>query len=121
MLYRELCQTTKHDVIDIGRCLILLQSWALYQMPFLALVKHQAYVFPLVNRWSTNPSIGRSYTVPIYHLMIEQHAKEGFIWMPYRRLEIAVVIPSPAHIHSHLWCINAPIINFQTIEWYNED
>ncbi|MFQ6666011.1 hypothetical protein Gotur_032535 [Gossypium turneri] len=35
-----------------------------------------------------------------------------FIWMPYRRPEIAAVIPTSAHILSHLWCINAQIINF---------
>ncbi|XP_012448791.2 serine/threonine-protein phosphatase 7 long form homolog [Gossypium raimondii] len=119
MLYRELFRTTKPNVVDIGGCFILLQSWALYRMPFLASVRHQAYVFPLGN--STNPGIKRLYTIPIYRLMIEQHAEEGFIWMPYRKPEIVVVIPSFAHIHSHLWCINAPIINFQTVEWYNGD
>ncbi|XP_040967877.1 protein MAINTENANCE OF MERISTEMS-like [Gossypium hirsutum] len=36
MLYRELCRTTKPDALDIGGCLLLLQSWALYRMPFLA-------------------------------------------------------------------------------------
>ncbi|KAH1040116.1 hypothetical protein J1N35_041859 [Gossypium stocksii] len=35
-----------------------------------------SYVFPLVNRWSTNLSIERSYTVSIYRLMIEQYARE---------------------------------------------
>ncbi|KAG8486659.1 hypothetical protein CXB51_020077 [Gossypium anomalum] len=69
--------TTDPSAIDIGECLILLQSWALYQMPFLASTSHQSYIFSLVNRWSTNPGIGRSYTVPIYCLMIENHAGEG--------------------------------------------
>ncbi|KAK5775069.1 hypothetical protein PVK06_042936 [Gossypium arboreum] len=50
MLYRELCWTTKPDAIDIGGCLVLLQSWALYRMSFLASVSHQPYVFPLVNK-----------------------------------------------------------------------
>ncbi|KAK5845166.1 hypothetical protein PVK06_001321 [Gossypium arboreum] len=50
MLYRELCRTTKSDGIDIGGCLVWLQSWALYRMPFLASISHQPYVFPLVNR-----------------------------------------------------------------------
>ncbi|KAG8498574.1 hypothetical protein CXB51_004834 [Gossypium anomalum] len=36
MLYRELCRMTKPNAIDMGGCLILLQSWALYRMPFLA-------------------------------------------------------------------------------------
>ncbi|KAH1129878.1 hypothetical protein J1N35_001256 [Gossypium stocksii] len=53
MLYRELCRTTKPATIDIGGCLILLQSCSIY------------------------PGIERSYTVPIYQLMIEQHAGEG--------------------------------------------
>ncbi|XP_016731458.1 protein MAINTENANCE OF MERISTEMS-like [Gossypium hirsutum] len=50
VLYRELCRVTNPDVVDMGGCLTLLQSWALYRMPFLALVSHQLYVYPLVNR-----------------------------------------------------------------------
>ncbi|XP_016676596.2 protein MAIN-LIKE 2-like [Gossypium hirsutum] len=41
MLYRELCWMTKPNAVDIGECLVLLQSWALYRMPFLASVRHQ--------------------------------------------------------------------------------
>ncbi|XP_017640186.2 protein MAINTENANCE OF MERISTEMS-like [Gossypium arboreum] len=77
MLYRELCRTTKPHAADIGGCLILLQSWALYRMPFLASVSHQPYVYPLVNRWSIYPGIRRLCTVPIYRLLIEQHVGEG--------------------------------------------
>ncbi|KAK5842357.1 hypothetical protein PVK06_004701 [Gossypium arboreum] len=77
MLYRELCQTIKPNAVDIGGCLLLLQSWALYRMPFLASVRHQPYVFLLVNRWSVYLGIGRSYTVPICRMMIEQYAGEG--------------------------------------------
>ncbi|XP_052883487.1 protein MAIN-LIKE 2-like [Gossypium arboreum] len=104
ILYRELCRTTKPDALDIGGCLLLLQSWALYRMPFLASVSHQLYVFPLVNRWSIYLGIGRSYTVPIYRLMIEQYAGKRFIWMSYRRPEIAAIIPSSGYVHSQLWC-----------------
>ncbi|MFQ6663859.1 hypothetical protein Gotur_031195 [Gossypium turneri] len=50
VLYRELFRTTNPSVVDMGRCLTLLQSWALYRMPFLASVTHQPYVYPLVNR-----------------------------------------------------------------------
>ncbi|MFQ6664711.1 hypothetical protein Gotur_031731 [Gossypium turneri] len=78
VLYRELYRTTNPDVGDMGGCLTLLQSWALYRMPFLASVSHQPYVYPLVNRWSVRPGIGRSHTVPIYRLMIEKYAREGF-------------------------------------------
>ncbi|MFQ6654620.1 hypothetical protein Gotur_025529 [Gossypium turneri] len=50
VLYRELCRVTNPDAVDMGRCLILLQSWALYRMPFLASISHQPYVYPLLNR-----------------------------------------------------------------------
>ncbi|XP_052479585.1 protein MAIN-LIKE 2-like [Gossypium raimondii] len=30
--------------------------------------------------WSTNPGIGRTYTIPIYHLMIENHTGEAKLW-----------------------------------------
>ncbi|MFQ6634873.1 hypothetical protein Gotur_010507 [Gossypium turneri] len=50
VLYRELYRVTNPDVVDMGGCLPLLQSWALYRMPFLASVSHQPYVYPLLNR-----------------------------------------------------------------------
>ncbi|KAG8489463.1 hypothetical protein CXB51_017444 [Gossypium anomalum] len=113
MLYRELCRTTDPSVMDIGGCLILLQLWALYRMPFLASISHQSYIFP----FRTNPGIGRSYAVPIYRLMIENHAGKGFIWISYSVSEIMASIPSSAHVHSNLWCISAPVINFHIVEW----
>ncbi|XP_016730368.1 protein MAINTENANCE OF MERISTEMS-like [Gossypium hirsutum] len=96
VLYRELCRATNSDVVDIGGCLTLLQSCALYRMPFLASISHQPYVYPLLNRWSVRPGIGKSYTVPIYRLLIEQYAREGFIWTPYCMPEITDVVPSSA-------------------------
>ncbi|XP_016669854.1 serine/threonine-protein phosphatase 7 long form homolog [Gossypium hirsutum] len=113
MLYRELCRATKSKVHDIGGCLILLQSWALYRLPFLASVSHQP--------WTVRPGIGKSYDVSIYRMMIEQHAREGFIWMPYRRPEITNVVPSSSYLESHIWCTNVPIINFNVVEWYHRD
>lgn len=41
--------------------------------------------------------------------------------MPYSTPDIAVVIPLLAHIHSHVWCNNTPVLNFSIVEWYNED
>ncbi|MFQ6658805.1 hypothetical protein Gotur_027917 [Gossypium turneri] len=76
-LYRELCRATEPHVKDIRGCLILLQSWALYRMPFLASVSHQPYLYPLPLRWTTRPGIGKSCDVPIYRLRIEQNAREG--------------------------------------------
>ncbi|KAA3482876.1 serine/threonine-protein phosphatase 7 long form-like protein [Gossypium australe] len=80
MLYRELYQTTKSYAVDICGYLILIQTWALYRMPFLASVSHKSYVFPPTNRWSTYSGIWRSYTVPIYRQMIETHARVGILY-----------------------------------------
>ncbi|MFQ6668820.1 hypothetical protein Gotur_034329 [Gossypium turneri] len=76
MLYHEFCQMIDPSVMDIGRCLILLQSWALYRMSFLASINYIVLTI-CFRRWSTNPGIGKSYMVPIYRLMIENHAGEG--------------------------------------------
>ncbi|PPD83136.1 hypothetical protein GOBAR_DD19935 [Gossypium barbadense] len=57
--------------------------------------------------WSSSPGIGRLYTLPIYCKMIETRREE----------DTATIIPLSAHIHSHLWCINAPLLNFSTVEW----
>ncbi|XP_040956146.1 serine/threonine-protein phosphatase 7 long form homolog [Gossypium hirsutum] len=108
MLYLELCRATNSNVFDIGGCLILLQSWAHYRLPFW-------------HPWTIRPGIGKSYDVPIYRLMIEQYAREGFIWMPYRRPKITNVVPLSAYVDSHIWCTNAPIINFNVVEWYHGD
>ncbi|MFQ6665018.1 hypothetical protein Gotur_031915 [Gossypium turneri] len=35
-LYREFCRATKSSTKTMGSCYLLLQSWALYRMPFLA-------------------------------------------------------------------------------------
>ncbi|XP_016700030.1 serine/threonine-protein phosphatase 7 long form homolog [Gossypium hirsutum] len=121
VLYRELCWVTNSDVVDMGGCLTLLQSWVLYRMPFLASVSHHPYVYPLVNRWSVRSGIRKSHTVPIYRLMIEQYTRKEFIWMPYHRPEITDAVPSSAYVHSHIWCTNAPIIIFNMVEWYHGD
>ncbi|KAK5812111.1 hypothetical protein PVK06_027522 [Gossypium arboreum] len=67
-----------------------------------------------------------------YLLLLQSWA---FYWMPFlasvshqpyvcpliNRPEIAAIIPSSAYVDSQLWCINAPIINFNVVEWYHGD
>ncbi|KAK5812457.1 serine/threonine-protein phosphatase 7 long form homolog [Gossypium arboreum] len=66
MLYHELCRTIKPDAVDMGGCLILLQSWALYRMPFLASISYRRPEIAAVIRssayvdsqlWCTNAPI----------------------------------------------------------------
>ncbi|KAK5825137.1 hypothetical protein PVK06_019941 [Gossypium arboreum] len=121
VLYYELCCATKHGVSNMAGCLGLLQSWALYRMPFLVAVRHQPYSWPLINRWATSPGIGASQTLIIYSQMIEAYAREKFLWMPYSAVNIATLIPQRVHAEACMWCFNAPVLNFSTFEWYNGD
>ncbi|KAG8475064.1 hypothetical protein CXB51_031847 [Gossypium anomalum] len=43
---------------------------------------------------ATVPEIRRSFTVPMYYIMIETYSGDGFLWIPYVEEEIATLIPS---------------------------
>ncbi|KAH1233088.1 Protein MAIN-LIKE 2 [Glycine max] len=52
-LYRELCRASLEVGKSMGGCVILLQSWAWYRMPFIApRVPRPETTFPLAKRWS---------------------------------------------------------------------
>ncbi|KAH1121924.1 hypothetical protein J1N35_005084 [Gossypium stocksii] len=49
-LYQELYWGTEPNKMSIGDCLLLLQSWAWWRLPFLHLRVDTPYTFPLVTR-----------------------------------------------------------------------
>ncbi|KAH1098109.1 hypothetical protein J1N35_015030 [Gossypium stocksii] len=53
--------------------------------------------------------------------MIEGYAGDRFVWMPYIAPDIASVSPPLAGVDAMVWCVDALIINFQTVEWYVGD
>ncbi|XP_016752314.1 protein MAINTENANCE OF MERISTEMS-like [Gossypium hirsutum] len=57
MLYREFCWVTKPDTVDIGECLILLQSWVLYRMSFLASDSYATLCLGQARKSSEAPTI----------------------------------------------------------------
>ncbi|KAH1056222.1 hypothetical protein J1N35_034287, partial [Gossypium stocksii] len=44
-----------------------------------------------------------------------------FIWMPYSALDVVPLILQWVHANVNVWCINASLLNFSTVEWYNAD
>ncbi|XP_052477565.1 serine/threonine-protein phosphatase 7 long form homolog [Gossypium raimondii] len=90
-------------------------------MPFLVSVGHQVHVFPLMNRWYTCLSIEKSEALIVYRQMIEAYTKDRFMWMSYITPDVASVIPPSTRAYAIVWCINAPIINIQMVEWYARD
>ncbi|KAG8492323.1 hypothetical protein CXB51_009798 [Gossypium anomalum] len=102
-LYYELCRATKHGVSNMAGCLGLLQYWALYRMPFLTAIG----------------DVSRNWCEPdINHLPSNDR---GFLWMPYSAVNIVTLIPQRVHAEARIWCINTPVLNFSTVEWYNSD
>ncbi|KAK5811128.1 hypothetical protein PVK06_026450 [Gossypium arboreum] len=112
MLYYELCRTTKFDAVDIGGCLILLQLWTLYRMSFLASVRHQAYVFPLVNRDLVLRQFGCIQYIPVLPMQlgrihrINKRGKHGNNWGPVPDIEAKPepkleLEPEPEQLHTH--------------------
>ncbi|XP_039042378.1 protein MAIN-LIKE 2-like [Hibiscus syriacus] len=49
-LFREMCRSTNYNKTAIGGCLMLLQSWAWFHMPFLCPIVNKPYVFSLLLR-----------------------------------------------------------------------
>ncbi|KAG8489385.1 hypothetical protein CXB51_017479 [Gossypium anomalum] len=58
-LCRELSRAMQSDKMLIGGCLLLLQSWAWWRIPFLCHKVIDLYMFPLVTRWNHRPSYVR--------------------------------------------------------------
>ncbi|XP_040940093.1 protein MAIN-LIKE 1-like [Gossypium hirsutum] len=102
-LYYELCRVTKHGVSNMAGCLGLLQSWALYRMPFLAAMS----------------DVSRNWCEPDINYLPSND--RGFLWMPYSTINIATLIPQRVHAEARMWCINTSVLNFSTVEWYNGD
>ncbi|KAL1149207.1 hypothetical protein V6Z11_A10G176800 [Gossypium hirsutum] len=53
--------------------------------------------------------------------MIEAYNGEKFLWMSYSVVNIATLISQRVHAEARMWCINTPVLNFSTVEWYNGD
>ncbi|KAF1896107.1 hypothetical protein Lal_00042871 [Lupinus albus] len=50
-LYREMCRATKPNAKALGGCLMLLQSWVWYRLPFLAPRFDGLPTYPFASRW----------------------------------------------------------------------
>ena len=52
VLYREMCREIDGRARTVSGCALLLQSWAWFQMPFIAPISRVSPTFPLVCQWS---------------------------------------------------------------------
>ncbi|KAE8736290.1 Alpha/beta hydrolase domain-containing protein 17B [Hibiscus syriacus] len=94
-LFREMCWATNYKKTAIGGCLLLLQSWAWFRMPFLCPIVNEPYVFPLLLRWSMKRKNHKSIPTGLeeIHLLIDTKAGSEFQWIPYASDEVKDCIP----------------------------
>ncbi|KAK5784623.1 hypothetical protein PVK06_039149 [Gossypium arboreum] len=93
-LYWEMCRTTQPRKIKIGGCILLLQSWAWYHLPFLRPRVNYPYTFSLVTRWNHDPSYARlPNKLQNIRLLLDQQSKKEFEWTPYEDPAIKECIP----------------------------
>ncbi|KAF1881999.1 hypothetical protein Lal_00038643 [Lupinus albus] len=106
-LYRDLCRATLISrQIEIGGCLLLLQSWAYNRIPMFAprLHDNNIHLFPLVRRWSQH-----LITTNIIRSMLDCLRINHFVWTPYKNMNFMGQIPDIARAR-------VPLISFALVE-----
>ncbi|KAL4279849.1 hypothetical protein GQ457_03G026320 [Hibiscus cannabinus] len=121
-LFRELCKEIDPSKHVIGGCLLLLQSWAWFRMPFIRPTLHQPtpYIFPLIRRWIAPLShVGLPDCQRDFRLLIDKN--DEFVWTPYDDTEISRCVPQPIFQGAQVWMSMVPLINYVVIEWHPVD
>ncbi|KAL4278762.1 hypothetical protein GQ457_03G027160 [Hibiscus cannabinus] len=126
-LYRELCKASKTSNVDgralnadIGGCMVLLQSWAWYRMPFIAPICAGPTEFPLATRWHNKKekrALEHKVTTEV-RMLIDKWCESQFIWRPYLDEELFVLIPERAYDDVDNWCSIMPLIHFTLVEMF---
>ncbi|XP_038998440.1 serine/threonine-protein phosphatase 7 long form homolog [Hibiscus syriacus] len=122
-LFKEMCRATDYQKTAIGGCLLLLQSWAWYRMPFLCPVVNEPFVFPLLLRWSSTRKNHRAIPDELeeIRLLIDQKIGTEFQWTPYATNEIRVCLPPNLSGQLDVWMTVVPLICYAIVEWHPID
>ncbi|KAE8728129.1 Glucose-1-phosphate adenylyltransferase large subunit 1 [Hibiscus syriacus] len=123
LLYREMCGATDYRRNAIDGCLLLLQSWAWYRLPFLCPVVKNPFVFPLLLRWSTDRKNHQELPDDLkkIRVLIDQKAGTHFEWMSYSTDDVRAVIPPELRGPLDVWMAVVPLICYATVEWHSTD
>ncbi|KAL4347549.1 hypothetical protein GQ457_17G024230 [Hibiscus cannabinus] len=126
-LYRELCKASKTSNVDgralnadIGGCMVLLQSWAWYRMPFIAPICAGPSEFPLATRWHNKKekrALEHKVTIEV-RMLIDKWCESQFIWRPYLDEGLLVLIPERAYDDVDNWCSIMSLIHFALVEMF---
>ncbi|KAF1893533.1 hypothetical protein Lal_00002022 [Lupinus albus] len=121
-LYREMCRATKPNGKAMGGCLILLQSWAWYRLPFLAPRFDGPPTYPLAKRWGQTNLIFQGVPrgdLTGYRSRLDHMEANDFKWLPYEtyinNLERQI------RQDKRVWSACTALICFSIIEWHQTD
>lgn len=127
-LYRNLDRATYAYQIEIGGCLLLLQSWAWDRIQCIAprvetLTDDEAQEglgFPLVRRWSRpNNAINiPTHALQLIRTIFDRLRVNEFIWTPYRQPQIRRLINVEVPIVVRA---KVPLICYSIVEWHAVD
>ncbi|KAL4284135.1 hypothetical protein GQ457_16G009180 [Hibiscus cannabinus] len=125
-LYREMCKAAKMSSVDgralnadIGGCMVLLQSWAWYRLPFLAPICPAPSEFPLATRWRQRKDRALDHKVTLaVRMLIDMCCESEFIWRPYLHEDVFGLIPERAYEDAENWCSIMPLIHFALVEMF---
>ncbi|KAE8661680.1 hypothetical protein F3Y22_tig00113725pilonHSYRG01810 [Hibiscus syriacus] len=118
LLYREMCGATDYRRNAIGGCLLLLQSWAWYRLPFLCPFVKNPFVFPLLLRKNHQELPDDLEKIRV---LIDQKVGTQFEWVPYSTDDVRAVIPPELRGPSDVWMVMVPLICYATVEWHSTD
>ncbi|CAL0312232.1 unnamed protein product [Lupinus luteus] len=117
-LYRGLCRAALiSKQVEVGGCLLLLQSWAYDRMPMFApRLQENANLFPLVRRWSQHLITTNipGHATKIIRSMLDRMRIDQFVWTPYSNMHFMGQTSDMARSR-------VPLICFALVEWHAAD
>ncbi|KAF1888451.1 hypothetical protein Lal_00011222 [Lupinus albus] len=121
-LYRELCRATKPNAKAMGGCLMLLQSWAWYRLPFLAPRFNGLPTYPFAKRWGQTQLIFQGVPrgdLTGYRSRLDHMEASDFKWLPYQTY--INNLPRQVQQDKRVWSACTALICFSIVEWHQTD
>ncbi|KAF1868311.1 hypothetical protein Lal_00008117 [Lupinus albus] len=121
-LYREMCRATKPNARTMGGCLILLQSWVWYRLPFIAPRVNYLPTYPFVSWWGNTTlsflGVPRG-DLTGFRSRIDHMRVNDFKWLPYETYNNN--LPRQVQHDKKVWSACTTLICFSIVEWHQTD
>ncbi|KAK5836310.1 hypothetical protein PVK06_012093 [Gossypium arboreum] len=121
-LYLDMCQAMNAGSVLIGGCLLLLQLWAWWRLPFLCPKVIDPYMFLLVMRWNHGLShVGLLKVLEDIRLLLDKRPEAEFEWMSYADTDVIFCTPPEVLENRQIWDTKVPLIVYAMVEMQEWD